>query len=817
MNAQELHQLPVSIHVSDTQDCPLQWSNSTKFILVLSGTMILQEDEQTYTLSDGDVVVINPRTLYSYSCSDCVHILCQIDISRLPFIDIADQDIFLINSVEFPSKHKYNELRKLLCELVTIQEESHPELPTLSTVYALINECSRNFTAKNKSSDHSTEKKYSKHTRSVLNYILDHYKENLTLQSVAETMFLSVPYLSALFKKEVGVTFTAFYNDIRLNCAVDDLLTTDFLIDEIAFNNGFQDSRTFLRLFKKKYNMLPSVFRKKHKVIQTSDTIVSSGLFFPAVTKSTYNRLIKRLIEEQTANAGNDSPVKDIKCGSIDFARPGTPLRHTFRKVCSISSAKALLFDEVRDILRTMQETIHFEYISFNGLLNIDPYLYSENADGTPVFTFVLIDKVIDFLLSIDLKPMINFSYMPLLLCRDVPPNDGNYLFRSTPPKDYDRWFQLITELTKHLVSRYGEAMVATWPFNVWRKPDVKLFSIGTQEFFKLYKTTYDAIKSISKKFRFGSPALGYNTTAIRKWDSEFFDYCQENKCVPDFLCFTYYNDIFDDDSSQALYVKPKSRLNTDPDAYSKYLDSVEKFVAEKGLSDKPLHMLQWNLTVSHRNLINDTCFSASFTAKNLLENYDRTDSFCFWCSTDFSEELALPNDLFFGGPGMFTHNGLRKPAFFLFQFLSKLGDELIGRGRGWFATRNRVNNRIIIMFYNYIQYSDAFANGNYYDLTQTNRYSSFSEQTNAKFTLKIEGLKTDHCFIREFFINREQGSCFDKWNEMGGLPLLEDELSVLKMTEPGLLLHKEKVNNGVLYIESTLLPHEVRRVEVIL
>ena len=68
---------------------------------------------------------------------------------------------------------------------------------------------------------------------------------------------LSVPYLSSFFEKYLGVNFLTYYNEIRLDRAVNELLASDESVESIAANNGFTDSRSFVTLFKKKYNTLP--------------------------------------------------------------------------------------------------------------------------------------------------------------------------------------------------------------------------------------------------------------------------------------------------------------------------------------------------------------------------------------------------------------------------------------------------------------------------------------------------------------------------------------------------------------------------------
>lgn len=796
----------------------IHWHNNLELLMVLSGICDFSVNGETYPLAEGDLILTNGKTMHSCSMKEnCIYILCHINLSELPLFQKRIHQEFTVNSVKYPHPGKYNRLRFLMCKLIKVQSQNDANCGTMSVIYDILSELIMNFhTTKGETSPQSTSK-HAKRQTEILEYIMEHYQEGLTLQSVAEAHFLSVPYLSSFFKKNIGITFTEYYNNLRMHYAMDDLLTTDLSIEDIAHQNGFPDSRTFLRLFKEKYQMLPSVFRKKNRCnselipMQTGVTSV----FFPSVGKSSYLPLINRYTDAESFEKNAAVAIQQIHCDTIALENPGQPLVHTFRKVCSVSSAKALLYSDIQEMLRSMQADIGYEYIYFYGLLNIDTFLYAEKPDGTPYFTFVLIDKIFDFILSINLKPIVNFSNIPYHLCNEDIKKDPNYLFRTSPPKDFDRWELLVHSLTEHLVNRYGEDVVSTWLFNTWNKPELKLFSIGDAEFRKLYQITYHAVKGISPRFRFGTPTLAYNTPTSRQWDSDFIDFCRQNHCMPDFLCFSFYSDVFTGDSSEHLYLEPHSVLNKDPDFYQRFLEDVDAFKEEKQLTDLPSYMMQWHLTVSSRNLINDTCFLSCYITKNLLENYDRMASFGYWSLTDFSEETELPADLFFGGIGLFTHNGIKKANYYAFNFASSLGDELLGRGEGWFVTRHPSSQKLSMIFYNYEHYDDVFAEGNDRDLTLTDRYRPFLQQKRVRYSLKLTGMSGSYCYIKEFFINQMHGSCYDKWSKMGGLPLKEDELQILRVTHPGTLIHTEQIDNGILFIETELDPLEIRLVEI--
>ena len=107
--------------------------------------------------------------------------------------------------------------------------------------------------------------------------------------------------------------------------------------------------------------------------------------------------------------------------------------------------------------------------------------------------------------------------------------------------------------------------------------------------------------------------------------------------------------------------------MNPNPDAFRLYLDELNRKREDFGVEKIPVYLAEWNLTVSHRNLLNDTCFKACYLTKNLLENYDRLQSFGYWSLTDLIGESQLPQQIFHGGLGMFTYNQIPKATTMLF------------------------------------------------------------------------------------------------------------------------------------------------------
>ncbi|MCL1995643.1 MAG: DNA-binding response regulator [Defluviitaleaceae bacterium] len=101
----------------------------------------------------------------------------------------------------------------------------------------------------------------SDHVLKTLAYIENNYKENITLDSVADQVYLSHHYISRLFKKEVGVTMSSYIIFRKLEEAKVLLMETEKSILDIAVILGFTEQSYFCKVFKKNLGQTPMEFR----------------------------------------------------------------------------------------------------------------------------------------------------------------------------------------------------------------------------------------------------------------------------------------------------------------------------------------------------------------------------------------------------------------------------------------------------------------------------------------------------------------------------------------------------------------------------
>ena len=103
---------------------------------------------------------------------------------------------------------------------------------------------------------------YSKVISQAVGIIEMEYNTDLSLSSLAERLSVSTPYLSSLFKEEVGQNFKEYLTAVKLSKARSLLITTSESINEIAEKVGYNNAKQFSAIFKKYVGSTPAEYRR---------------------------------------------------------------------------------------------------------------------------------------------------------------------------------------------------------------------------------------------------------------------------------------------------------------------------------------------------------------------------------------------------------------------------------------------------------------------------------------------------------------------------------------------------------------------------
>ena len=265
------------------------------------------------------------------------------------------------------------------------------------------------------------------------------------------------------------------------------------------------------------------------------------------------------------------------------------------------------LTEEYLKELEFVQEEIGFKFIRGHGIFHDDLSIYHEYEEDGEIkleYNYTYLFRIIDRFIELGIRPYLELSFMPSQLAKGTQ-TLFHWKANTTPPKEYRLWNRMVVALLKNLRARYGEE-VLDWPIEVWNEPNLPgfWFKGDMDEYFKLFKETYTAIKEYDSRFKVGGPAIcGVNED---EWTREFLSFCKRFDIKPDNITRHHYTVEF-----------PETVGHYD---YSKLEDSnmriANQKVEETGDSGSACHHHKHRLFLYHKGkclgdfiLFNAQCF----------------------------------------------------------------------------------------------------------------------------------------------------------------------------------------------------------------
>ncbi len=372
------------------------------------------------------------------------------------------------------------------------------------------------------------------------------------------------------------------------------------------------------------------------------------------------------LVVYSTSSLAQDSPARVVRA---DLSRVAGPHSTVPLRVVGAGRAAEGLRADWQEQLATVQKEIGFRYLRMHGLLNDEMGVYTEDKKGNPQFNFQYIDSLYDALLKMHIRPFVELTFMPSKLAAGTTTVfwwKGN----TSLPKDYDRWAMLIRALISHWKERYGEDEITQWYYEVWNEPDIRGFwPHSLEDYFKLYKSTAEAIRAECKKCRIGGPASAVPYAA----EEAFEKWVVENPVPVDFIAVHAYGvkqGYLDEDGSAGTVINP------DPNAVSGRMQHSRELLNNSPLRNLELHFTEWSSAYTPTDYMHDQYHQASFILDKVKRATPYVDSMSYWTFTDIFEEPGPPFTPFHGGFGMLNLQGIKKPSYHAFKFLSRLGTE---------------------------------------------------------------------------------------------------------------------------------------------
>ncbi len=238
---------------------------------VLSGVGKYRIADKIYDVSDGDLIVINPGQKHQALLVDAENPTTEffVGFSDLQFKGLPLNEVPMPN--DCPILHTTGELRQKLFKICASMEAENAvcrpgryfmlKAYLVQMLLLIVREQVEPVEVKTGYSFESVNKKYV--VEKIVNYFEDHYEEKISLDQIAENMYLSPFYISKIFKSETGEAPIRHLINIRLDKAKE-LLEQGWVgsIQEVAATVGYDDAYHFSKLFKKRFGISPSQVKR---------------------------------------------------------------------------------------------------------------------------------------------------------------------------------------------------------------------------------------------------------------------------------------------------------------------------------------------------------------------------------------------------------------------------------------------------------------------------------------------------------------------------------------------------------------------------
>jgi len=429
-----------------------------------------------------------------------------------------------------------------------------------------------------------------------------------------------------------------------------------------------------------------------------------------------------------------------------------------------VGSAEDLMRSEVRHHVTKLKETLGFTYVRFwapfSEAMFIDVNKKAEH------YNFSRLDSILDFLVGIELVPFIDLMPKPQRLMGTT--TEKVVTYERELPHDEEAWEHLMMAFMRHVRHRFRSDEVSKWKFEMWFDESELGSEKAVNGYANLCAASWRAIRKYSPASEIGGFGMHLHTSVgFAGYDKirGFFETLSARREADgqelDFISIYPYGY---EEVGEKGGVRQHRQMNLS--YLSDALKVVKRGLRQWGMGGVKVYITEWNLTVSDRNYINDTCFKGAYVIKNYIDFYGHTNIAGYFMGSDRIAEYSDSEGILFGGTGLLSKDGIMKPAAFAHELLNMLYPNFVGKGENYLATTNgRDAYRIVCHNCKQLSYRYFDTDENKLDLRALRRYYADADPLRLSFVLT--GIEDGDYLMKIYMISEDNGSIIDMWEEM--------------------------------------------------
>lgn len=779
--------IPLKIILTELEKDYSDFKTELRIIFIINGSVEITIKHNKYTLTKNDFIVINSYELSNFklkSADKVAMVELLIDVNSMDgyYKDFSYLRFSCFSKEQDFSSDKISYMKYRISQLVLLAQEKKKEKNGI-IITKLLELCfylGDNFNTQVLSQKNETTSRDT--LMKIIRFLEENYMDDtITTANIADYVNLSEQYTLRFFKQFLGIGLKDYLNSLRINKSINELVHTNKSIIEIAIDNGFNNSKSYHRLFKEEYNTTPGQYRKENHDKDNDEklkkiNVSKSDLFEDlkrnlSYEKNELNSAEKKVVERYEVNI--DQPLKHV-------------LNNYWKSIMSLEKASDGLKGDIREHILEFKNTFNPKYIKFNGIFEDELDVYNEDNHGVIFYNYNSVDKFLDYLLSINLKPFINLGIIPKKFF-------GNELTPiyvkskvNTLIEYPEKWVALVKDFFSHIIMRYGIDEVETWYFELWSSPNLNFnWKNSKEEFFRLFEETFCTIKEYSKNIKVGGPSIFVDVDW--EWFDNFYSFTTKKNLDLDFLAFQGYN-LDDFGSKMAIYLNKRINVN-------ETIESLNNKLREKYNFKKDIFIVEWNYSPFTQDIVHETDYKNVFVLDTILKSFNTVTGLSYWMTIDGSGE-----SIFQGSLGLMTSNYIKRSSYNTFLLINKLGNYYIGSSDDYFVSRDE--NRITMFFYN---------------------YSKFYSKDKGRTTKEMEiVLSKGDCSISKYkiikyYLNKDSGSPYYYWLKLGAPQIIDHTMHNYLKSKEIMNMSVETISFGEkLVLKETLKENEIVFYEII-
>ncbi len=776
------------------------WHNAC-FLMMLNGEVQVRMGGHATYLNDNGIMLVEPDIPFEVTGHG----------SNLLMLIRVDHDFFaqgkserlgtlVCNSAE-DDRRDYSLLRQMLSHLALnyYDHSECKELRQLELCYALLYYLNTTHYEAGASGNDGKNDGESR-GRAIISYIESNYMQDIRLDDLSEATFLSPSYLSRLFKKLTGSNFKAYLEEVRLRHAVEELRTTTQTITAIAYNNGFPNVSALSGAIRKKYDMSPNEFRR---TLSEREPEIIEASAFREVEYDTVRRDLENLAGPEPLKALGMYRFPDQMEYTVEDVSEFHSIKPIWKEMINIGTLAGLSNVNTKSHLTMLQEEIGFRYARIEGVLTEESMPILPNGQ----YNFSQFDRAIELLLSLKMIPFLDLSFKGdyVLL------NRSEVLYRGDRPRvpaSEKEFSEKVSALIRHSINTFGAGEVERWGVEICALHDEALNFIETPEdFTRRFCDVYRMIKAWLPNMLVGGPE--HNLAVDYGFLQKVLTLLEQEQVMPDFLslCAVPYEPTQGSDRSIPFVLSAGADYIRDRVADMKAL-----LKSSSSYKDIPVWITVFSQDIRTRNHVNDSAYQATFIVKNTLDLIGMVDLIGYWQLSDVDSEYIDTTRILFGGTGIISKDGLKKPGFSALKRLGNLNTLMIRKEGNMLLTTNAINTYNIVL-YNYAHFTDLYCLTTGEGVNYDSVYTVFANAATRDICINLNGLEKGRYKVVTTTLNRENGSLFDEWLRYGIMDGLQphDIRYLRDIVHPQRAVRYHECNDGSIQLTMQMLPHEVK------